>query len=182
MLDTGSTITLTIISQPSCLPYLQFWNTRLFSFKISPLSTLDLSETPFTPSLSPTNPVKSSSRSSKPCVAVPSRHYFALLTWKHPQAERVFISQVLNIVSQSIAPITPYLAEELYSHRTDIKDDLPSAFAQPWLSPVRLGSTMPVILPLVPFSRDQPAEPLSLSSLVLASTTARKLERSRSTD
>jgi len=47
--------------------------------------------------------------------------------------------QTLDTVTQSLAPIAPYLAEELYSHRIDIEKTSPSAFGREWISPVSLS-------------------------------------------
>ena len=58
------------------------------------------------------------------------------------------LMQCLDSVSQSLAPIAPYMAEEIYSHRTDIEKTSPSVFGRSWRSPVRdasLAQRLPLI-------------------------------------
>lgn len=57
-------------------------------------------------------------------------------SWARRTTDVVHFSQTLDITIQALAPITPYLAEEIYAHRTDIEKVSPSVFGRTWQSPV----------------------------------------------
>lgn len=50
--------------------------------------------------------------------------------------------QVLNSVSQAVAPIAPFMIEELAEHRQDVTLPAESAFSQRWQEPVRADPSL----------------------------------------
>lgn len=67
------------------------------------------------------------------CWSCPACFWVPLLDAESPSA----YFQVLNSVSQAVAPIAPFMIEELAEHRKDVTLPAESAFSLRWQSPVR---------------------------------------------